>query len=215
MSPALDLIHSRPGDPAHSEYQGIVRRVTEVQCTKILTTKTIKEITKIFRTFPAAIRNYQVPTDQQELGRFLFMLPFMRTNIPGRADLSTVMRKAIIVRTTEFQQGQIKRKNTECSGCRMGPEQQKAFEETKSAICNTVLTGGNENLQYHPVTSSGWGRIQSPFLRPSLHLSRDPWVRTEAKRGGDLFSPLFLFLASSAFLLFGPAWYIPPALLNR
>ena len=52
MTPALDLIHSRSGGPAHSEYAGIVRRIMPVLSDKILTKKALNLFTDKLRKFP-------------------------------------------------------------------------------------------------------------------------------------------------------------------
>ena len=54
MTPGLDLIHSRPGDPAHSEFSGIVRRIMPVLCNEILLPKSLEKFSELFRKFPLA-----------------------------------------------------------------------------------------------------------------------------------------------------------------
>lgn len=102
----------------------------------------------------AAIRNYPAPLDQPELERFLFLLPYLRRTIPGRADLAAQMRKAIVTETTIFKEGQRKRQLRTVIGFQWGPAQQEAFDRVKWEVCNNAVSGGNENLQYHLATDA-------------------------------------------------------------
>ena len=52
ISPALDIITSRPGDPAHSEYNGMSRMSHEILLTGILTPPSGKAYSRALRQFP-------------------------------------------------------------------------------------------------------------------------------------------------------------------
>jgi hypothetical protein len=52
ISPALDLILSRPGDPAHSEYNGLTRIMHNILLDTILTPAAAKSYAAILRSFP-------------------------------------------------------------------------------------------------------------------------------------------------------------------
>ncbi|KAF1816368.1 hypothetical protein P152DRAFT_388522 [Eremomyces bilateralis CBS 781.70] len=52
ISPALDLIMSRPGDPAHSEYLGLSRMMHSLLLDAILTTKGCQSYAETLRSFP-------------------------------------------------------------------------------------------------------------------------------------------------------------------
>lgn len=51
ISPALDIIHSRPSNPAHSEYGGITKQLHELLMNEILTTKSQQEYANRLRNF--------------------------------------------------------------------------------------------------------------------------------------------------------------------
>jgi len=48
----------------------------------------------------AAIRDYPRPVDEDSLARFVYMLPFLRTMILGRADLVIKLKTSLV---TELQ----------------------------------------------------------------------------------------------------------------
>jgi hypothetical protein len=52
ISPALDIILSRPGDPAHSEYQGLTRIMHSMLLDTLLTQAAAKSYAAILRSFP-------------------------------------------------------------------------------------------------------------------------------------------------------------------
>ena len=52
ISPALDIILSRPGDPAHSEYNGLTRIMHNVLIDTILTPAAAKSYAAMLRSFP-------------------------------------------------------------------------------------------------------------------------------------------------------------------
>lgn len=44
-----------------------------------------------------AITSWPVPTSEAELMRFIYILPYLKVYIPGRADMTAVLREAVIV----------------------------------------------------------------------------------------------------------------------
>ena len=52
ISPALDIILSRPGDPAHSEYNGLTRIMHTTLLQAVLTTSAVKSYVAMLRKFP-------------------------------------------------------------------------------------------------------------------------------------------------------------------
>jgi len=52
ISPALDIIMTRPGDPAHSEYNGLGRLMHEILIQAVLTTQALKSYVRTLRMFP-------------------------------------------------------------------------------------------------------------------------------------------------------------------
>lgn len=57
MTLALGLVRSRPDDPAHSKFAGIVRRETLVLCEKFLTTRAVKFSTEDEHVFDEGFLN--------------------------------------------------------------------------------------------------------------------------------------------------------------
>ena len=102
----------------------------------------------------AAFRDWPIPRNEQELLRFLYMLPFLQTFVPGRADLSMIMKKAIIEEVQIFKVNGRKRTVKHSIGFEWGHEQQKAFEKAKQGILETVLSGGEDSVQYHLATDA-------------------------------------------------------------
>ena len=52
IAPALDIVLSRPGDPAHSEYQGLSSMMHNLLLEAILTPSATREYSAMLRTFP-------------------------------------------------------------------------------------------------------------------------------------------------------------------
>ncbi|GAQ40884.1 hypothetical protein BA78_7746 [Aspergillus niger] len=101
-----------------------------------------------------AIRNWPTPTDEEQLSRFLYALPFLRIYIPGRADLTKILRAAVQCEG----KGQAKKK----TGYVWGPQQKEAFQRVKYWITRTGLAGGDPAKQYHLATdASNTGAMKS------------------------------------------------------
>ena len=52
IAPALDIVQSRPGDPAHSEYQGLSNMLHSLLLEAILTPSATKEYSAVLQAFP-------------------------------------------------------------------------------------------------------------------------------------------------------------------
>jgi hypothetical protein len=52
LAPVLDIILTRPSDPAHSEFQGLAKLLYSLLYNAILTESAKKEYTQILRVFP-------------------------------------------------------------------------------------------------------------------------------------------------------------------
>ena len=123
-------------------------------------------------------REWPAPKTKDELLKFTYMLPFLRNYIPGRANLTAVLRTAIlevVVRT---------RTNGKCRTTRIekGFEwtnvHQKAFDKIKKAVLENACAGGQDNIQYHLCTDAsktGAGGIlfQLPTEPPGTIMSKD------------------------------------------
>lgn len=88
-----------------------------------------------------ALMEWPEPSNEQELFRFTYVLPFLKAYIPGRADLVRTMKGAL---TYEGKGG-----NKQLVHFHWGEPQQKAFKQVKNFIQNMKLSGGDKNLQYH------------------------------------------------------------------
>jgi hypothetical protein len=98
----------------------------------------------------AAIREYPEPESEEDLHRFLFMLPYLKAYIPGRADLSNTMKTAIITEPVEEKNSRKRR----TIGFEWLPKHRAAFNIAKAAITNNVLSAGDSDMQYHLATDA-------------------------------------------------------------
>lgn len=99
-----------------------------------------------------AIRDFPVPTDEVELQRFLYKLPWLSTMIPGRADLAAALKTALIVKLVEVKGKP--RKVRRVVGFSWTDEAEQAFRLVKKAVCSNVLSGGDLGKQYHLATDA-------------------------------------------------------------
>ncbi|KAJ5679602.1 hypothetical protein N7462_007846 [Penicillium macrosclerotiorum] len=98
----------------------------------------------------AAIANWTRPVNEPELMRFIYVLPFLRTYIPGRTDLVRILKSAVI----SVGKGQ----NRRVIDFQWGRDQERAFQRIKYHIARVKLTGGDPTIQYHLATdASGQG----------------------------------------------------------
>ena len=102
----------------------------------------------------AAFREWPAPINEDELMRFIYTLPFFRAFIPGRADLTSVMKQALI---QEIVQRTVKGKPRAVRHTidfDWGLAQQRAFDTVKTAILEQSTTAGNKEQQYHLATDA-------------------------------------------------------------
>lgn len=119
----------------------------------------------------SAIRQMQSPKSEEELNRFLYMLPFLSALIPGRADLAAVMRSAV---TEEIRQVTVKGKTVNrriCVDFNWTDECEDAFRRVRKAILDHGVVGGDDRFQYHLATDAsktGIGGVlfQTPTAPP-------------------------------------------------
>jgi hypothetical protein len=52
ISPALDILLSRPGDPAHSEYKGLSNLMHSLLLDSVLTISATRSYAALLRSFP-------------------------------------------------------------------------------------------------------------------------------------------------------------------
>ncbi|KAH0021137.1 hypothetical protein KCU78_g6244, partial [Aureobasidium melanogenum] len=70
LCPALDLIVTRPADPAHSEYNGISKLLHHLLIETILTKNAAKEYSNVLRSFPFPPGWAHLPNPQYHLGSY-------------------------------------------------------------------------------------------------------------------------------------------------
>ena len=102
----------------------------------------------------AAFREWPTPTNEEELMRFIYTLPFFRAFIPGRADLTSVMKQSLI---QELVQRTVKGKPRTVRHTidfKWGTAQQRAFETVKTAVLEQSTTAGSKAQQYHLATDA-------------------------------------------------------------
>ena len=100
----------------------------------------------------AALRKWPTPVDLKGLKKFCFVLPFLSPPIPGRADLVTAMKTAMIT-DLEHVEGKRKRQRV-VTGLAWSDVADEAFRRIKQEICDNALNGGDPKLQYHLATDA-------------------------------------------------------------
>jgi hypothetical protein len=78
--------------------------------------------------------------------QFLYALPFLRYYIPGRAEYSRLLKKAV-----EYEGA---RTSKRVVSFKWQAEQKEAFEAVKMAVVKNALTGGDPERQYHLATDA-------------------------------------------------------------
>ena len=108
-----------------------------------------------------AIRKSPKPTNLAEMEAFLYMTIFLRQWIPGRAEHTKLLKKAIQYKVqvdgsspTMTKYGKRDRPRKIACGIKWGPEQEKSFRAIKQAIIKNVVYGGDETTQYHLMTDA-------------------------------------------------------------
>ena len=127
------------------------------------------------------IRNWPVPTNRTELDAFLWLTPFLRIFIPGRAQLVMELKKAYLMqvmdepkvkqahddeveecdqdftkhpRTKRSKKPTVRRKWIEKDTFDWEEAQQEAFDKVKEAISANAMSGADPDLQYHLATDT-------------------------------------------------------------
>lgn len=123
------------------------------------------------------IQTWPTPANRAELDAFLWLTPFLRIFIPGRAAHVLEMKKAYLelvaaepkakkvhddevepcdedltkalIRKARPKKPTIQRKYVEKDSFDWGPNQQKSFDEVKAAITNNAMSGADPDLQFH------------------------------------------------------------------
>lgn len=123
------------------------------------------------------VKNWAIPTNREDLDSFLWLIPFLRIFIPGRADHVMVLKEAYLKKVSA-QAKIIKQHHNELEKCDLdlakahrstmkpkkpticrtykekgifdwGPRQKASFHTIKNAITNNVVAKVDPNLQFH------------------------------------------------------------------
>jgi len=81
----------------------------------------------------AAFGDWPVPTNKEELTRFLNTLPFLRTFIPGRADYATLLRTTVVEESVTVKRDGKQQTTKNVVEFRWTKQHQQAFDAIK--IC--------------------------------------------------------------------------------
>lgn len=126
-------------------------------------------------------REWPVPTTKDELMRFVYMLPFLKAFIPGRADHSTVMKSAIVEEKVTIKQGVKQSTTSEVVDFRWSAQHQRAFDAVKQPVLENACSGGDDDRQYHLCTDAsktGLGGVlfQLRMSEPGTPMNKDLWA---------------------------------------
>ena len=128
------------------------------------------------------IRDWPVPTNRAELDAFVWLMPFLRMFMPGRAQLVMEIKKALLkqvldeARVKQAHDDEVEECDQDSSkhirsnrsrdltcvrdGSRKIPStgrehNKKPFEKVKEAISTNSMAGADPDLQYHLATDAG------------------------------------------------------------
>jgi len=125
-----------------------------------------------------AIRDYPVPSNQEELERFIYMTTYLRHFIPGQSDHARVLKQAIIYENEAGlgnlansgnrmerelvmkrkglpeQRARGKKVKLKLVGFCWTESQQCSFDHIKRSIIDNAVYGGDEAKQYHLATDA-------------------------------------------------------------
>lgn len=88
------------------------------------------------------IRNYPVPRSYKEVEKFVYLTPFLRRWIPGRADHAKTMKDCL------------KEDGKGGKYFVWGPKQQASFQAIKDSVVTNTVHGVDPSLQIHVVTDA-------------------------------------------------------------
>lgn len=105
------------------------------------------------------IRHWPMPTNREEVEGFLWLTPFLRVFIPGRAEHALVLKKAYIEEVPIKLSAGSKTTSVRTKLVKTGqfvwePTQQRSFNYIKNAIFDNVMGGADPAIQYHLATDA-------------------------------------------------------------
>lgn len=99
----------------------------------------------------------QPPRTWEEVRGLLYLTPFVRKYIPGRADLETTIKRAFfeeVARTTESGKRSVQREWVEREVPAWGDEQAEALDKICDAVQNNATHGASSQAQFHIATDA-------------------------------------------------------------
>ena len=108
------------------------------------------------------IRHWPTPIMRAEVEAFLWLTPFLRIFIPGRAQHALIIKQSYLEEvsvelTSASSKKSVRKKWVEKEQFTWGPEQRKSFEYIKDAVSNNAMGGADPAVQYHLATdASKW-----------------------------------------------------------
>ena len=91
-------------------------------------------------------REWPAPTTKEELLKFTYMLPFLRNYIPGRADLTTILKTTIIEEVKKAKVDGKMRTTRTVTGFEWTKVHQDAFDRIKKAVLENACSGGQDDV---------------------------------------------------------------------
>ena len=101
-----------------------------------------------------AFREWPSPQSKAELDRFLYMLPFLKNYIPGRADKSTLLKTAMVEEVTTSICAGKKRTRRKVVDFIWTSEHETIFRDIKESILKNACAGGDDQVQWHLATDA-------------------------------------------------------------
>lgn len=127
-------------------------------------------------------RDWPIPTNKDELMRFLNTLPFLKAFIPGRADYTTIMKTAIVEESVVVKRGGKQQTTRSTLDFVWSKKHQDAFDAVKRAVLENVNSGGDDNRQYHlctdaSKTGAGGLLFQLQDSEVGIPVTKDLWEK--------------------------------------
>ena len=125
-------------------------------------------------------REWPVPTNKDEIMRFLNTLPFLKAFIPGRADYSAILKAAIVEESVTIKRNGKQQSSKSIVDFKWTTVQQQAFDNIKKAVIENVNSGGDDTRQYHLFTDAsktGAGGVlcQLNGAETGTPINKDSW----------------------------------------
>lgn len=105
------------------------------------------------------IRDWPEPQTKEEVEAFLWITPFLRVFIPGRAEHALIIKKAYLKEVpvglaAGSSKKSVRTKWVDTGQFVWGDEQRKSFQAIKDAVSDNVMGGADPEAQYHLATDA-------------------------------------------------------------